>query len=152
MGLVRKWLSRLIGKPLKIDDAFFGRLVSMGSYWEARRLFSPTGVEIELFIDAPGERQPPNAQQREFFAWVKHHYVEIMGNVPQVARPRYERWFRRSIDVPFEAEFMLTSFSIPAPMEGPAEWEMSFDSRTDPNHILVVELRGAEALVARMDG
>jgi hypothetical protein len=152
MGLIRRWLSSLVRRPFELDDVFFGRLVSMGSYWEARRQFSPTRAEIELFIDAPGERQPPNRRQREFFAWVERDYVDIIRNVDQVARARYEQWFREPIEGPFEAEFTLSSFSIPLPIDGPAEWEMSFDSRTDPNHILVVELRGAEALFARMDG
>ncbi|MGJ4911341.1 hypothetical protein [Bradyrhizobium sp. HKCCYLS2033] len=152
MGLIRRWLSRFVSKPLELDDVFFGRLVSMGSYWEARRQFSPTRTEIELFIDAPGERQPPNQRQREFFAWVERDYADIIRNVDQVARPICERWFRKPTEGPFEAEFILSSFSIPLPSDGPAEWEMSFDSRTDPNHTLVVELRGAEALVAHMDG
>lgn len=142
----------MIKKPFEMDDEFFGRLVSMRSYWEAKRRFAPTGTEIELFIDAPGHQQPPNQQQRDFFAWVERDYGDIIKNVDRVARPVYEQWLRKAIDGPFETEFTLGSFSIPLPTDGPAQWQIYFDSRSDEEHILIVDLRGADALIAHMDG
>jgi hypothetical protein len=143
-------------RPLEVDDEFFGHLVYIKTrtrpYWEAERSFSPSGTEIELFIDAPGHEQSPNQAQREFFAWVERDYAAIIIDVERVSRPVFENWFGKPIEGAFEEEFKLSSFSIPLPTDGPAEWEMTFDSRTDREHMLVVTLQGSEARDATMDG
>ncbi|WP_316226030.1 hypothetical protein [Bradyrhizobium sp. SZCCHNS3052] len=152
MGLIRRLFSELIMRRVEIDDAFFGHLVSMGSYWEAKRQFSPTQTEIELFIDAPGDRLAPDQRQREFFAWVERDYTDIIRNIDHGARATYEHWFGKPLEASFDTEFVLNSFSVPLLNAGPADWDMSFASRTDQEHILVVELRGSKALRAHMDG
>ena len=57
MGFIRILLALVRAPPL--DDPYFGRLVYKKmqdprlSFWEAKRVFEPTGQEIDLFIRAP---------------------------------------------------------------------------------------------------
>jgi hypothetical protein len=152
MELFRRILRKIAGERYELEDEFFRHLFYMDSYWEAKRSFSPTGTEIELFIDAPGDKQPPNLQQREFFAQVERDYTQLMADIERMARPMCESWFRKPLEGPFEQEFTIGSFSIPLPSDGVAVWEISFDSRTDPEHSLIVLLRGSEPTHATMDG
>jgi hypothetical protein len=146
MGLLEKLLGKL--RPLELEDEFFGPLVYMKmprgkiSYWEARRAFSPTGAEVELFLDAPAPEQPPDATQREFFAEVERRYAELMSAVEPLLRSAYERWRDEPLTGALDEEFTLGSFSIPhAPMAG-ARWEMTFDSRSDDEHLFSIEMEG----------
>jgi len=146
-------------KPLEIEDGFFGHLTYMKtpsariSYWEAERRFAPTAANVELFIDAPGSKLPPNEKQRAFFNWVEQDYEIILAHIEQVLPSLFERLNQRSLVAPFAAKFSapfsgmfhLTSFSIPVPCEGVAPaWGMSFESNTKPDFLLQVELIGAD--------
>jgi hypothetical protein len=155
-----RFLGRLLKrfKPLEIDDPYFGRLVYMKlpkgkvSYWEAKLHFHPCGREIELFIDAPGHEQAPNEEQREFFAWVQTSYPAIIAGIEGVLRARSEQWTRQKLTKKFEEAFKLTSFSIPLPTDEPPEWEMSFDSEADADHLFTVSLQGVEVQNVSIDG
>jgi len=156
LGFLKKLLKRF--RPLEAHDAFFGRILYMRmpkgktSYWESKRMFSPCGGEIELFIDAPGHNQPPDEKQRNFFSWVEREYRAIVAHVELVLRPQFEQWTRNPLAKPFAEEFKLVSFSIPLITEDSAEWEMSFESTTDENHLFTVTLHGTEAKSVSIDG
>ena len=122
------------------------------SYWETKRLFSPTSRDIELFIDAPGPEQAPDELQRQFFMAVEHDYNKILSTVEAVLRPQFERWTRKPLSAPIWREFILTSFSIPHASLEEAEWDMSIDSKTDANHLFTVTLRGEVATGVSIDG
>jgi hypothetical protein len=146
MGLLDRLLKRF--RPLEAEDVFFGRLVYMKmpkgkvSYWEAKRAFAPTGGEVELFIDAPAPEQPPDAVEREFFAAVERRYPELMSAVEPVLRSAYEGWRDEPLPGAVDEEFTLGSFSIPHAPMADARWEMSFDSRSDSEHLFSIEMEG----------
>jgi len=156
MGFFSSLFKRL--RPPELDDEFFGRLVYMKmpqgrvSYWEAKRVFPPTGREVELFIDAPAPLATPNETQRNFFLEVAHDYHGILAAIEPLLRSELETWIHKPIERPFADEFILTSFSIPVPSEMPPDWEMSFDSVTDPNHLFSVTNRGRVAQNVTIDG
>ncbi len=156
MGILSNLLRRL--RPLEIEDDFFGHLTYMQmpkgsiSYWEAERTFAPTGRDVELFIDAPSPKQPPDELQRKFFRTVERRYESILSAVETVLRPQFEEWFDKPLSVPFTQEFTMGSFSIPHVMGDEAEWDMSFDSRTDAGHLFTVYLRGEHATGVCIDG
>lgn len=155
MGLLSALLQRF--RPLVIDDEFFGRMVYMRmpkgrvSYWEAQRPFAPIGREIELFIDAPSPEQPPDETQRQFFMDLESGYGEIADAIDPALRLVFEEWTRKPLEASFTEEFTLTSFAIPrAPLVSP--WEMSFDSKSDSNHLFTVTLRGRDVIDVAVDG
>ena len=147
-----------IFRPLIIDDPFFGSLTYMKmpkgriSYWEATRFFAPTNREVELFIDTPAPEQPPSDLQRQYFSDVETRFKEILAAAEIVLRPKFEAWSRQSLVQPFASEFIMTSFSIPAlPLEQ-ADWEISFESQTDKNHLFTVSFKGLNASGVTIDG
>ncbi|WP_285608087.1 hypothetical protein [Geothrix edaphica] len=156
MGLLSGLLKKF--RPLQVDDSFFGRITYMkvhtanASYWEAKRSFAPTGREIELFIDAPAPEQPPNTLQRQFFENVESRFIEIAAAAEYVLRPLFEKWTHQPLSNPFDVEFTLTSFSIPCVAFDNADWEMSFESKTDENHLFSVAFSGMNATKVSVDG
>ena len=84
MGFFDRILKKV--RPLVVHDDFFGRLTYMKvpkgctPYWEGRRIFAPTGLEVELFLDAPGEELPPSDAQRGFFLTVERRYASILSH------------------------------------------------------------------------
>jgi hypothetical protein len=156
MGLLSDLLKKF--RPLEVRDEFFGYLVYMRTpkgrvaYWEAKRVFSPSGRVIELFIDAPSPELPPSELQRQFFLAVEQHYDGILASVQAVLRPQFEEWTRKPLSTPVESEFTMTSFSIPNVTFRQAQWEMSFESQTDANHLFTVSLSGERATGVSVDG
>jgi hypothetical protein len=147
MRLIRALVGRL--RPVEVYDEYFGRLIYMKvradsiSYWEAKRIFEPTGREIELFIDAPAPLAPPNIDQRRFYEDVALRYRSILLSTESLLRPEIERWTHGPMINPFDREFTVSSFSIPVPSESVPQWEMSFDSITVPNELFSVTFRGS---------
>jgi hypothetical protein len=145
-------------RPPAVDDEFFGRLTYMKmragsvSYWEAKRAFEPIGREIELFIDAPAPLAPPNSDQRRFYENVASRYRDILLAIEPLLRREFEAWVHQPMTKAVDAEFTLTSFSIPVPSAAEPEWDMSFDSTTDPNHLFTVTLRGQSPQSVTIDG
>ncbi len=156
MGIITNLLKKL--RPPEVEDEFFGRLVYMKmpkgriSYWEAKKVFSPAGREIELFIDAPAPGELPGELQRQFFLTAERNHDKILSAVEALLRPWFEEWTRKSLTLPFGTEFTMTSFSIPNAPIYEAEWEISFESQTDPNHLFTVALRGETATGVSIDG
>lgn len=138
-------------RPLEVEDEFFGHLkyitLPQGSisYWDATRLFTPTARKIELFVDAPAPKLPPSELQRQFFLTVEQHYSRILVEIEAVLRPHFEEWSRKPLSGPFSTEFTMTSFSIPNVAIEEAQWDMCFESITEPNHLFMVEMRGTHS-------
>jgi len=97
-------------------------------------------------------RFPPVELQRQFFAAVERNYGKILIAITSVLRPQFEEWTRKPLAVPFASEFTMTSFSIPhAPLDA-AQWDMSFESQSDANHLFTVTLLGEVATGVTIDG
>jgi hypothetical protein len=156
MGFISTLLALLRAPPL--DDPYFGRLVYKKmqdprlSFWEAKRVFEPTGQEIDLFIRAPAPLAAPNEAQRIFYQDVAEGYPSILAALESKLRPEVEEWLGRRIDGALDGELMLTSFSIPVPCAILPSWEMSFASTTDPDHLFTATLRGREVQEVTIDG
>lgn len=154
------FLARLLKKfrPLELEDSFFEHVTYMKmpsgrtSFWEARRLFIPTGREIELFIDAPAPEQLPNEMQREFYSSVAAGFNQLSAAAESILRPKFEEWSRQPLLYPFDVEFTLASFSIPCASLDAADWEMSFESKTDQNHLFSVAFAGRTAIAVSILG
>lgn len=145
-------------RPFEMEDPFFGRLVYMkmprerGSYWEAKRVFGPTGKDIEMLIDAPAARQPPSERQRQFYKAVEDNYAEIFAIAAAAVKPELEEWMQRPVDRPIEEDLTMTGFSIPDTELRHAEWDMGFDSASDMSHFINVYFLGMKPTQVSFDG
>lgn len=139
MELVRKFVS--IFRPFEREDPFFGKLVYMDmgskklSYWEARKLFHPTGESIELFIDAPAPKALPSELQRAFYQRVESKYTDLVESALPHIRSSYREYNESPMTVALEQEFFLSSITIPLNPIERAEWELSFESRSEAGHL-----------------
>jgi hypothetical protein len=156
MHVIRTLLA-LVRAP-RIDDPFFGRLVYVKmrdprlSYWEAKRVFAPTGQEIDLFIRAPAPLAAPNEAQRSFYQHLAEGYAELFAAIEPRLRLEVEEWLGRKVEGPLDRELTLTSLSVPVPSAILPSWDMSFASTTDPEHLFTASLRGREVQGVAIDG
>jgi hypothetical protein len=120
------------------------------SYWEGQKPLRTS--DVELFIDAPTPEAPPSPLQQQFFMQVEGSLERLFEEANRILRPRFEDWTKRPLNVRFDEEFILTSFSIPNTALSDAEWEASFESKSDPNHLFTVTFKGSEATDSTIDG
>lgn len=147
-----------IFSPRQAEDPFFGTLlyIDLGakrkSYWEGKRLFRPTRKEIELFIDAPGPDALPNELQRAFYSTIESEYTRLLQEAGKLLIPEMEVWLEKKLAVSVEKVFVLTSLKIPNASREEAEWEMSFDTSLDDEHMCTVTFRGMTPQSVCIDG
>ena len=148
MHFINKVISRFMPPP--VDDAFFGGIgyqkVSGGrpGYWEAVRLFSPSGKDVEIFIDSPAREMPPTDMQREFYQWVEDSYAVMMGKIEPLLREKNQEYAKDGLAKPFDGEFTLTSFDIPLQETDAPEWSMCFNGASDDHFHCLVTMRGGD--------
>ena len=163
MGFFDRLLQRF--QAFRAEDEFFGELCYQkaapghASYWEASRIFTPTQQEVELFIDAPAPEQLPSQLQREFFLSVEEMYAHLWPHLESLLSQEFGRWcgavaesFREPAVPVARDEFTLKSISIPNAKVDEAEWELSFDSKTDRDHSFTIVFSSGRVLDVRIDG
>ena len=156
MGILSTLTS--IFSPQKAEDPFFGSVlyIALGSkrksYWEAKRIFRPTNREIEMFIDAPGPNILPDEMQRAFYKRIESDYSKLLHEAGKLLVPELEIWMEKKLSVSIENTFILTSISIPHAKFEEAEWEMSFETTLDVEHLCTVSFRGATPHAVCIDG
>lgn len=145
-------------KPHKFEDPYFGTLIffkaarSHHSYWEGKRVFEwrDGNVEIEISIDAHSASDAPSKEQREFFEWVEANFNAVCLAVAQHLQT--EPWTGRVTIKPFMDEFTVGHLSIPLCEQPNEEWEIGFDSGSDPEHLYTARLSGLAVTDISMDG
>ena len=140
--------------PTRAADPFFGQLTLMKirgkpSYWECERRFAPVDRSVSLFIDTSVDGALPTEAQRDFFRWTETHYDEICAVLEGAFRE--DAWASRLMKGGFQEEFSLSSFSISLQPKPEDEWEMSFDSKSDP-HLFSPTLKGWKVQRICIDG
>ncbi len=154
--MLKKFFESLM--PPKFQDPFFGTLLFMRaarrhqSYWEGSKVFDwrDARVEIEFSIDTPSELDGPSEKQREFFNWVETDFSSICRAVDKHLRA--EPWSGHVTSKPFAEEFTVGHLSIPLCHRPNEEWEISFDSSSDPEHLYAATLNGLTVMHISMDG
>ena len=153
--MLNKFFERF--QPTRWEDPFFGSLLFMKaargftSYWEGEIIFKTfeDQISIEVFIDTSSERDRPSAEQREYFRWVEKEFESICHAIDE--RLRAEPWGhvtkRR-----FAEEFTVGGLRIPLCRQPNEEWEISFDSASDPEHLYTATLNGLIVTNIAMDG
>jgi hypothetical protein len=138
------FLSFLFDKPLTIEDDVFGmlRLEMYGKnqptiWWTESLCFEPTGRNISCSIDAGPEG--PTAEQKALFQGIERDYYYLRGLLIPVFEDEFQHWKPNFKIQDFEEEFWLVGLSIPALGTQPVEWDWSFETIHDNNHMLTIE-------------
>ena len=136
-------------KLTRRDDPIFGSMVYMGDrlkYWEGQILFAPTGSTIEVFVDGPAD--DGMEEQHIFFQRVIQEWPALSSSIGRfLIEQSYEREPKIRID-----SFRICSLSIPAGSIENADWEVSFDTLPDRDHIWAVHMKGLVPLGFVVDG
>ncbi len=110
-------------------------------YWEGKAHFSPTGTEIEFFVD--GEADSNMKQQHQFYEVVSSRWRELLPQITERVR----------LETDFTAgdELSISSMSIPdALFSDHADWEVSFDAEPS-GHIWSVQMKGSKPASVEFD-
>jgi len=149
--------SFLFGKPVKIDDAFFGEMQWIKipndpskSYFECERYFKPSGEKIGLSVT--GVLSGPTQQQKDFFTEVETNYSLLVAKLIPLIEAEFGNWMPLPVIKSFVAEFKPIGLDIPACDKLPIQWEIVFDTIHDVNHTVTVEILDDEPLHIRVDG
>ena len=84
-------------EPVTVNDEFFGSLRlkrikndSSKSYFEGKGTFSPTGQEIEYFIN--GDETGLESEQKEFYKAVQENFSLIVENIKPLIEDEFRNW------------------------------------------------------------
>jgi hypothetical protein len=147
----------VFGKTGKIADAFFGELVfiemsndSSRSYFECERYFKPIGEKIGLSVT--GGLSGPTQEQKSFFNQIEADYFSLAPGWATLIEQRFSAWMPTPVIKDFTKEFKPSYLSIPTCEEQPVEWEITFDTVHDLNHIVTVGMLDYEPQYVQVDG
>ncbi len=108
----------LFGKPIKIGDAFFGKMQwteiandPSKSYFECGRYFKPTREKISLIVT--GTLQGPTQQQKDFFTQAEASDPLLVDKLIPLIEAEFGTWMPLLVIKNFVAEFKPTGLEIP---------------------------------------
>jgi len=149
--------SFLLGRPVKIGDAFFGEMQWVEitsdppkSYFECERYFKPSGKKIGLSVT--GLLGGPTPRQKDFFAQVEANYSLLVAKFIPLIEAEFGAWLPLPVIKSFAAEFKPIGLDIPACDKLPILWEITFDTLHDVNHTVTVRMLDDEPQYVRLDG
>jgi hypothetical protein len=147
----------LFGKTVKIGDAFFGEMVFIEistdpskSYFECERYFKPSGEKIGLSVT--GSLSGPTQRQKNFFAQIETEYLLLVPRWTTIIEQEFSSRMLVPVIRDFAKEFKPGYLSIPTCQEQPIEWEITFDTIHDLNHIITVGMLADEPQYVQVDG
>jgi hypothetical protein len=143
--------------PLRRAHPHFGPLTYMRmpdearSYWEGRLSFGPSDTEIEVFVD--GGESGPSDSQLACFKEIARRFPELWPQFEERFASFQLEWIRKPAAAAYSELYTVTSMSIPRALTADMEWEISFDSQQDKEHLYTIEMRGWTAIgEVRVDG
>jgi hypothetical protein len=126
--------SFLFGKPVKINDSFFGELLFMevkdnpeNSYFEGWRHFKPIDEKIEVGVS--GSLQGLTQAQRDFFRQIEDIYALLVQRIIPLIEDTFHEWQADFKVNNFAEEFKPVYLFIPNCLQSPVEWEIAFESK-----------------------
>jgi hypothetical protein len=148
----------LFGKQLRLEDEEFGSLLYFdcknpeSNYFEATRLFTPTGTGIELLIT--GKPPGPSTTQRAFYRQIEAQYFSLLPAIAELITAEIRNWQPDFELRDFAREFYPVHILLPAsvPDSNKIEWEIAFEAMHDKNHTFTVTLQGFLPSRVHVDG
>jgi hypothetical protein len=143
-------------KKILIQDPVFGTLKYMQSkdpekgYFTGKVLFSPTGSEADLLIEA--DPAGPTESQREFYQNLQSNFDAYAEKMKPLIEDEFRNWKPDFAIRDFRNEFTLSCVSLPRPVSGPIRWELAFNTIHDRNHTVTIDFQDDEPRGILIDG
>ncbi|GAA4347405.1 hypothetical protein GCM10023185_02500 [Hymenobacter saemangeumensis] len=139
------FFSFLFDKPITIEDKVFGTLrqktygKNRQTSWRTESLcFEPTSRNVSCAIDAGPDG--PTEKQQAFFQKIEQDYLTLRSALIPVLEDEFQNWKPDFKIQDFATEFWLVGLSIPELGASPVEWEWSFETVHDENHMLTISM------------
>ena len=136
----------LFKKPYVIEDDFFGTLryyeikkMPENSYFDGKRHFKPIDTTVDLTIDA--DKTGPTQTQKDFFKKIEDEFSMIISNITPMIEDLFQNWKEDFKIQDFNREFPTIFLSIPRCETQPNNWEISFATIHDQNHIIGITMK-----------
>ena len=130
-----------------IQDEFFGEIRDCKGHFEGKKYFKSTNSEIEIFI--------PNDTIQTFHSSFFQDLEEKYESLKMPLKEKFEGDFLKNMDENFEIkdfdkEFTLTFISFPESEN--SEWDLSYDTIHDKNHIFTGHFNNWQLEYVNIDG
>ena len=139
----------LFGKSriTKIQDEFFGEINDCKGHFEGHKYFNPTKTGIEIYI--PNDAIKPF--HKTFFQDLEKNYDYLkMSLKVKFEDDIFKNWDENFEIKDFNNEFTLNFILFPEFETG--EWEMSYNSIHDKNHVFIGFFKDWQLIDVMMDG
>lgn len=143
--------------PLRRTHPLLGQLTYMRmpdegrSYWEGRVPFGPSETDIEIFIT--GGESGPGESQLACFREITRRFADLWPQFEERFAAFQSEGLQKPALAPYSRYYTVTSMSIPPALAPDMEWEVSFDSQQDKEHLYTFEMRGWRVVGdVRLDG
>ena len=150
-------LDFILKKKNSIHDEFFGKMVFVefkkkpsNNYFECRRHFKPTNELIEIGIK--GNKTGPTKIQKDFFLNIESNFNIITASIQPMLESEFQNWKEDFKIIDFKHEFKAKYLQLPSCKNEPKEWEISFETAHDLNHIFTVTMNDFKATDISIDG
>ncbi len=152
-----KLLNFIFGKPIKIENGFFGTMVfqvnkkePLRSYFECKRHFHPSNKTIEIALT--GDVIGPTQTQIDFFKEVEDRYSDVAESIIPLIENEFRNWHEGFKITNFQKEFEPVYLEVPRCVDKPIVWEIAFESYHDRNHTFTITMNGFNATDILIDG
>jgi hypothetical protein len=157
MGILKTLKSFFIPKPREPDmkHTYFGDLMYDGigndkDIWEGEISLAPISDSIGIHITA-GESGPTD-NHVTFIETLKSNIEQVIEDITPKLKPSFEQWTDKSYPKEFFDEFKLVHITIPLNADLSNPWSISFDCKSDIEHMFTVEYENGFPIGVSIDG
>ena len=148
-------LQKMLGlTPLKVmDHPYFGKITFFDAekpYWEGSKKFDlPIGM-IEIFIGA--DEAGPSENHIKFCKDFEQNISTTVESMRPLLEKEFEVWTGQKIPENFWSEFTCSGIAIPRDGNIKNNWDISFESRTEGEHLFTVYFENGSPTRITVDG
>lgn len=149
-SILKKIGEFLFGKIILVQDSFFGEMADVGSYYECRKSFKPTGKIVEIGLEKKDLK--PDEKQINFFKWIEDNYDFIIQKIGPSIEAKVAEWIPNYQIQNFKKEFILEYLYIPKCDKEIFDWQISFYADNELQHWCSLDMKGMEVKDILIDG
>ncbi|WP_024955859.1 hypothetical protein [Sulfurospirillum arcachonense] len=144
-----KKLFKLSNVP-DVDHPFFGKMLYAEGYWEVSELtfnqYSNLGITVNASENDPFE------PHENFTKSILSNLDETIQKLKPKISKEFESFLQKPVPDNFFDEFTLVGLSTPENGDTNNDWEISFDCKSDQNHMFTVYFENGVASEVSVDG
>ncbi len=158
MGMLARIKKKLLGgwTGIKIKDPVLGELYFYDfedpkrNYWEGAGTYVNAHLTVGLAVHA--DFNGPSEQHRQFFLNLVSDLDHLFRRCQKKLVPEWEAWCDATFPTVWQSEFTLVHIMIPTNGDSQNAWEVTFEAKSELNHLFSVYFQDNEAIYVTVDG